>query len=164
MLTLAVQLKALKSPRQSEIGRETFTATATVSPSLAPPLLLLLRWRGSNRWRGRAGDDENVKSATFTHLLLYCLSLQEWGVRAGWRVKDAGLTSLVCQPGGLDGIHRLRRLLRHDSLRSHPTASLRTCSHSCSQFLLFLYCQLVLPPPSFPALCVSLLPVCNVES
>lgn len=83
---------------------------------------------------------------------------------AGWRVKDAGLTSLVRQPGGLDGIHRLRRLLLHDALRSHPTASLRTCSHSRSQFLLSLYRQLVLPPPSFSALCVSLLPVCNVES
>lgn len=52
-------------------------------------------------------DDENVKSATFTHLFLYCLSLQEWegGVGKHWRVKDRGLTSVVRQPAGLDGIY-----------------------------------------------------------
>lgn len=33
---------------------------------------------GTDGEAGR-GDDENVKSETFTHLLLYCLSLQEWG-------------------------------------------------------------------------------------
>lgn len=72
------------------------------------------------------------------------------GVGAGWRVKDAGLTSLVRQPVGLDGIHWLRRRLLHNSLRSHPSAAPCTCSHSQSQFLPSLSRQLVPPLPFLP--------------
>lgn len=75
-------------------------------------------------------------------------------------MKDAGLTSLVRQPVGLDGIHQLRPLLLHGSLRSHPTAGLPTCSRSRSQFLLCLF-RLLAPPPFL--LCPPCLPSWRLE-
>lgn len=114
-------------------------------------------------------DDEDVKCATFTHLLLYCLSLQEWsegvsGKQTGG-YKDTGLPSLIHQPIGLDRIHQLPRMhrlplspfpltlhLSLSTLASPPVPSLSVNFYSL--FAVYLPPSPLLPSPSF-------LPVCN---
>lgn len=108
-------------------------------------------------------DDEDVKCATFTHLLLYCLSLQERsegvsGKQTGG-YKDTGLPSLIHQPIGLDRIHQLPRIRRLPLSPFHLTLPLSihpclpTCSLTVSQFLLSFCCLFALFP--FTALPLS---------
>lgn len=110
-------------------------------------------------------DDEDVKCATFTHLLLYCLSLQERsegvsGKQTGG-YKDTGLPSLIHQPIGLDRIHQLPRIhrlplsllslspyLSLSTLASPPVLSLSVNFYS--PFAVYLPPSPLLPSLPFP--------------
>lgn len=75
-------------------------------------------------------------------------------------MKDAGLTSLVRQPVGLDGIHQLRPLLLHGSLFSPYRWSPHLFPQSESIFTLPL--PPACPPPPFLS-CPPCLPSCRLE-
>lgn len=111
-------------------------------------------------------DDEDVKCATFTHSLLYCLSLQERSEGVNGKqtsgYKDTGLPSLIHQPIGLDRIHQLPRIHRLPlfifslalPLSIHPLPP-HLFSHCQSVFTLF--CLSICPPPTPLPLLPSLL-------
>lgn len=129
-----------------------------ITAVLFPPLPFYGAAEGVTDGETECGDDEDVKCATFTHSLLYCLSLQEWREGGSGKqtagYKDRGLRSLrslIQQPIGLDRIHQLPRMhgLPPSSSSFPPTLHLSilpylpTCYFSVSQFSLPFSC----PPP-----------------